>query len=155
MLRALGVFWLVILVLVVAVVFLNRATPYQPFAVRGARIAHDSAVCPRDRVRVLIDRKFTQQFNSLDLTESWVAVPSDRPVETESGTLPPPALEPTDGFQEVSSPLLRRAPAEPGTYRVRIEATSHGSRFGHGVLRASGTYRFHTDNTLTVRSCTN
>lgn len=154
-LAVVGVAFLFLVAAVVLVLLLNRMVPYQPFAVRGSSISHDSGstVCPRDPVQVNIDRRFTQRFDSLHLAEAWITASDGRPVETAEGTLPPPALDPTGGFHVVDSPLLTRAPADPGTYRVRVTATAHGSRFGHGLLDARGTYQFTTDNTLTVRPC--
>lgn len=153
-LAVVGVAWLTLLALTVLAVLLNRMVPYQPFAVRGAMITHKQArVCPHDPVQVNIDRKFTQPFDSLHLSESWVTANDGRPVETAEGILPPPALDPTGGFQVVDSPLLTRAPSDAGTFRVRVTATAHGSRFGHGLLKAKGQYTFTTDNTITVESC--
>ncbi|MGH3501685.1 MAG: hypothetical protein ACRDQA_12485 [Nocardioidaceae bacterium] len=153
---AVGAAWFIMAGTVVAILILNQLTPYQPFAVRKAVITHTGhpvMVCPRDKVKVMITRKFTDRFEGLDLTETWVNADTDKPAGSATGTLPPPALNPSKDFGTVPSPLLRHAPSSPGRYYVRIAAVSHGHRYGLPGLEASGTYTFRTANTLTVANC--
>lgn len=144
---------LAVLTLAVAALLLTTLLPYQPFVLRSY-VVTPRTVCAGDDVTATVTRKFLAEFDSLKLEEAWVTVavpgyPPGRPVQSSEGVLPSQALHPS-GFQVVPSPLLTRAPHQPGVYRVRVRTESHGTRWG--FLPAVGTSERYS-NHVRVRDC--
>jgi hypothetical protein len=138
--------------LLVIFVGVNRLAPYQPFIVRSY-VVTPQTVCAGAPVRAVITRRFTRQPDTFHIAETWETTgASDRPSGTPTGhggagQLPPKLLAPSPRFKTAQSPVIHTAPPMPGMYKVRIDTTSTGTRFG---LPVSGTADFTSDDALRV-----
>lgn len=156
-LAAAGVGFLTLAAVFVVVQVINSLIPYKPLDVRSY-IVKPAVVCAGEPVTAYVTRAYTEEFDTLSLTETWFSVRGvegvapQRPVSEHEGTIPDARTNPTDGYETVQSPLITSAPEMPGVYEVHVEAVYRGSRFGAGVLQTVGTSTL-TSNMIVVKDC--
>lgn len=147
--------WLPPLVLAGALVTLllvSSLVPFQPYRLYGYTITPD-VVCVGGPVHATVDREFTEDFNYLRLSETWLTVDvpgfaPDRPITGRITELPAAALK-KQPRGTVTSPLTRDAPPLPGLYRIQIITQSQGSRWGFFPAIGSNT-QFSNDLTRVI-----